>query len=338
MTATVPDPRVAAGASRVSRLTSPCSRARWLVPVLPGGAGGPARTGLARAADRRDRTACAPARASPGRWRCGSRRSRRPRSRGRARCGSAASVTNTSHEAWQDINVQRVRLDRRRSRPPRGWSRPPPLPYDADVGDRLTRPATRSCRSATCRRAGRPTFSLRIPRSELPIPDQPRRLLGRRARARHRQAGPRQRRRRSRPHVRPALPRDHPQDRRHAGGAVPCPGAPRQHGRAARRRSAGNACSPRNGRLERILGVRRERGIAPVTLVVDPAVLDAVDTLAGAPHDPIAGGVASPSPSATPGGEASETTGTAVVRCHRGRERRRGRTRRRRGHARGWAG
>jgi hypothetical protein len=85
-----------------------------------------------------------------------------------------------------------------------------------------------------------------------------------------------------------------------------------------RRDSTGALSEPRHwqrllgeeGRLERILGEVESAGSTPVTLVVDPTVLDAADTLAGAPHDPIAGGVASPSPSATPGGEGSETTGT----------------------------
>ncbi len=161
------------------------------------------------------------------------------------------------------------------------------LPYDADVGDRLQ--TSNAFVAIGDLPPGKSTdFSLRIPRSELPIPDQRGvywvgvHALGTNKLGRDTVADGRART--FAPLYRATTPRTdltmvvpfRAQVRRDSTGAL---SEPRRWERLL----------GEEGRLERILGEVESAGSTPVTLVVDPTVLDAADTLAGTPHDPIDG-------------------------------------------------
>ena len=144
-------------------------------------------------------------------------------------------------------------------------------------------------------------FTLRIPRSELPIPDQPGvywvgvHALGTNKLGRDTVADGRART--FAPLYRATTPKTD------LTMVVPFRAK-------VRRDSTGALSEPKRwerllggqGRLERILGVVESAGSTPVTLVVDPAVLDAADTLAGTPRGPgrRTAPPHAPSPSATP--------------------------------------
>jgi hypothetical protein len=186
------------------------------------------------------------------------------------------------------------------------------LPYDADVGARLQ--TSNAFVTIGDLPPGKSTdFTLRIPRAELPIPDQPGvywvgvHALGTNKLGRDTVADGRART--FAPLYRATTPKTD------LTMVVPFRAK-------VRRDSTGALSDPKRwerllgqqGRLERILGEVESAGSTPVTLVVDPTVLDAADTLAGTQPDPVDGGTPSPSPSATPSDErsdeASDGTGT----------------------------
>lgn len=216
-------------------------------------------------------------------------------------------VTNTSEGSWQDINVHAF-VSTEPITTSAGLVKAAALPYDADVGDRLQ--TSHAFVAIGDLPPGKSTdFSLRIPRSELPIPDQRgvywvgvhalgTNKLGRDtvADGRARTFAPLYRATTPRTDLTMVMP-FRAQVRRDSTGALV---EPRRW-----KRLLGE-----EGRLERILGEVESAGSTPVTLVVDPTVLDAADTLAGTPQDPIDGGLPSPRPSSTPGDEGGERTGT----------------------------
>jgi hypothetical protein len=216
-------------------------------------------------------------------------------------------VTNTSEGSWQDINVHAF-VSTEPITTSAGLVKAAALPYDADVGDRLQ--TGHAFVAIGDLPPGKSTdFSLRIPRSELPIPDQRgvywvgvhalgTNKLGRDtvADGRARTFAPLYRATTPRTDLTMVMP-FRAQVRRDSTGALV---EPRRW-----KRLLGE-----EGRLERILGEVESAGSTPVTLVVDPTVLDAADTLAGTPQDPIDGGLPSPRPSSTPGDEGGERTGT----------------------------
>ena len=196
-------------------------------------------------------------------------------------------VTNTSDGAWQDINVHAF-VSTEPITTSAGLVKAAALPYDADVGDRLQ--TSNAFVAIGDLPPGKSTdFSLRIPRSELPIPDQRGvywvgvHALGTNKLGRDTVADGRART--FAPLYRATTPRTdltmvvpfRAQVRRDSTGAL---SEPRRWERLL----------GEEGRLERILGEVESAGSTPVTLVVDPTVLDAADTLAGTPHDPIDGG------------------------------------------------
>ncbi len=229
-------------------------------------------------------------------------------------------VTNTSEGSWQDINVHAF-VSTEPITTSAGLVKAAALPYDADVGDRLQ--TSHAFVAIGDLPPGKSTdFSLRIPRSELPIPDQRgvywvgvhalgTNKLGRDtvADGRARTFAPLYRATTPRTDLTMVMP-FRAQVRRDSTGALV---EPRRWERLL----------GEEGRLERILGEVESAGSTPVTLVVDPTVLDAADTLAGTPQDPIDGGLPSPRPSSTPGDEGGDADRHPVVRRHRGRERRR---------------
>ncbi len=283
-----------------SRRTS-LSRARWLVPVLLGVlvAGGlPAATTAPAAAAGKGKpgplavrlTSMSPATIPQS----GTLRLR-------------GIVTNTSDGAWQDINVHAF-VSTVPITTSAGLVRAAALPYDADVGARLQ--TSNAFVTIGDLPPGKSTdFSLRIPRSELPIPDQRGvywvgvHALGTNKLGRDTIADGRART--FAPLYRATSPRTD------LTMVVPFRAE-------VRRDSTGALSEPRRwerllgeeGRLERILAEVESAGSTPVTLVVDPTVLDAADTVAGTPHDPVDGGTPSSSPSATPSDEASDRTDT----------------------------
>ena len=287
-----------------SRRTS-LSRARWLVPVLLGVlvAGGlPAATAAPTAAPTAASTAAA------GKGKPGPLAVRLtsmapatiPRS-GTLRLHGV--VTNTSDGAWQDINVHAF-ASTEPITTSAGLVRAAALPYDADVGARLQ--TSNAFVPIGDLPPGKSTdFTLRIPRAELPIPDQPGvywvgvHALGTNKLGRDTVADGRART--FAPLYRATTPRTD------LTMVVPFRAK-------VRRDSTGALSDPKRwerllgeqGRLERILGEVESAGSTPVTLVLDPTVLDAADTLAGAQPDPVDGGTPSPSPSATPSDEASD--------------------------------
>jgi hypothetical protein len=216
-------------------------------------------------------------------------------------------VTNTSDGAWQDINVHAF-VSTEPITTSAGLVKAAALPYNADVGARLQ--TSNAFVTIGDLPPGKSTdFSLRIPRAELPIPDQPgvywvgvhalgTNKLGRDtvADGRARTFAPLYRATTRKTDLTMVVP-FRAQVRRDSTGAL---SEPKRWERLL----------GEQGRLERILGVVESAGSTPVTLVVDPTVLDAADTLAGTQQDPVDGGTPSPSPSATPSDEASDGTST----------------------------
>ena len=213
-------------------------------------------------------------------------------------------VTNTSRGAWQDINVHAF-VSTEPITTSAELVAAAALPYNADVGDRLQTP--HAFVPIGDLPSGRSTdFTLRIPRSELPIPDQQgvywvgvhalgTNKLGRDSVAdgRARTFAPLYRATTRKTDLTMAVP-FRAQVRRDSTGALSDP-------------SRWERLLGPDGRLQRILGVVESAGSTPVTLVLDPAVLDAADTLAGAPDDPIEGGTPTPAPSPTASATASAT-------------------------------
>ncbi len=212
-------------------------------------------------------------------------------------------VTNTSREAWQDINVHAF-VSTTPITTSAGLAREAARPYDADVGSRWNSP--HSFVPIGDLPPGKSTdFALRIPRAELPIPNVRgvywigvhalgSNKIGRDSTAdgRARTFAPLYRATSRKTDVTMVVP-FRAQVRRDSTGAL------REPSRWKRQLSD-------QGRLERVLSVVESAGSAPVTLVVDPAVLDAVDTLAGVPNDPTEGGTPSASPSASPSATPSD--------------------------------
>jgi hypothetical protein len=216
------------------------------------------------------------------------------------------TVTNTSAEAWQDINVH-------------AFVSPTPMttskeladaaatPFDADIGSRLTT----SHAFVTIGDLGpgqTATFALRVPRSELPIP----RLepgvywvgvhaLGANKDGRDGVADGRART--FIPLIRAKTPRAS------VALVLPFRETVRQDAAGRLRDPAGwqQLLQP-SGRLGRLLRIAESAGAEPLTLVVDPAVLDAVDALANGTTDPgapAATSTPSASPTATPSPDAT---------------------------------
>ena len=212
-------------------------------------------------------------------------------------------VTNTSEEAWQDINVHAF-VSTSPITTSAGLRSAAALPYDADVGDRLQ--SSNAFVPIGDLPAGKSTdFSLRIPRSELPIPNQRgvywigvhalgTNELGRDgvADGRARTFAPLYRATSRKTDVTMVVP-FRAQVRRDSTGAL-------------REPSRWNRLLSDDGRLERILGEVESAGSSPVTLAIDPTVLDAADSLAGVPNDPTDGGTPSATPSPTPSEEADQ--------------------------------
>ncbi len=206
-------------------------------------------------------------------------------------------VTNTSDEAWQDINVHAF-VSTTPITTSAGLAQAAALPYDADVGSRLI--SDRAFVPVGDLPSGKSTsFSLRIPRSQLPIPNVRgvywigvhalgANKIGRDqvADGRARTFIPLYRATTKKTDVTMVVP-FRAQVRRDSTGGLREPS--RWH------RLLGD-----EGRLERVLGEVESAGSSPVTLVVDPAVLDAVTSLAGVANDPIDGGTPTAAPSATP--------------------------------------
>ena len=227
-----------------SRRTS-LSRARWLVPVLLGVLG--RRSGAPGERPPRPRDGPRPAGGQgQGRTAGGAADRRCPRrpSRSTGTLRLRGIVTNTSDEAWQDINVHAFVVDHPDHDARRGWRRPRrcrTTPTSAP-GYQTTK---RSSRRRPAARQGHRLLAA-DPALGAADPRPARRLLDRRARARHQQDRPRPvadgRARTFIPLYRATTRKTD----RHDGGAVPCPGAPRQHRGAARARA----------RWRRLLGTR----------------------------------------------------------------------------------
>lgn len=209
----------------------------------------------------------------------------------------AGTVTNTSKEDWQEINVH-VFVSRTPITSSAALAQAAALPYDADVGGRLqTTHAFVGIGDLAPGQTAR--FSLRVPRSELPIPERPgvywvgAHALGADKDGRDGVADGRART--FIPLIRAKRPR--------ASLALVLP-----FRETVRRDATGNLRNPErwqrllapSGRLGRLLLLAESAGSDPLTLVVDPAVLDAVDTVANGSADP-----GTPTPDGSPGASPS---------------------------------
>jgi len=221
------------------------------------------------------------------------------------------TVTNASTQDWQSINVHAF-VSRFPITTPEELAVAAALPYDADVGDRLqTTNAFVAIGDLGPGETAR--FSLRVPRSELPIPDRAGvywvgvHALGASkdgrdgvADGRARTFIPLVRGKKERATVALVLP-FRQTVRRDATGKL-------------RRPERWQQLLAPTGRMGRLLRIAESAGAEPLTLVVDPAVLDAVDTVANGSRDPGTpkpAGEPSAGPTATPSGDGDGAAGQA---------------------------
>ncbi|MEP6814362.1 MAG: DUF6049 family protein [Marmoricola sp.] len=226
----------------------------------------------------------------------------------------SGTVRNDSKEAWREVNVQAF-VSSTPMTTPQELADAAATRYDADVGARLQ--TTHAFVAVGDLAPGQTrAFSLRVPRSELPIPERPgvywvgAHALGANkdgrdgvADGRARTFIPLIRARRQRASVALVLP-FRERVRRDAAGKLLNPGRWQRLTRPT-------------GRLGRVLRIAESAGAEPLTIVVDPAVLDAVDSVANGsvdPGTPTPSGAPSATPSATPTATPSGNGGAATAR------------------------
>ncbi len=195
----------------------------------------------------------------------------------------AGTVTNDSTEPWQAINVQAF-VSRTPMTTADELAAAAATPYDADVGARLQTPHG-FVTIGDLAPGQSTTFKLRVPRSELPIPEKPgvywvgAHALGANATGRDNLADGR---------ARTFIPLYRPKKTRVPVALVlPFRESVQRTGAGALRDPAHwqQLLGP-GGRLGRLLGIAESAGPAALTLAVDPAVLDAVTTEIGGAVDP----------------------------------------------------
>ncbi|MGI9156401.1 MAG: DUF6049 family protein [Marmoricola sp.] len=224
------------------------------------------------------------------------------------------TVTNDSAQEWQAINVHAFVSDTPMTTADE-LATAAATPYDADVGARLQ--TAHAFAAVGDLAPGETTaFRLRVPRSELPIPDRPgvywvgAHALGANTEGRDGVADgrartfiPLYRARKTRVPVALVLP-FRAEVRRTGTGALRDPARWQQLLRP-------------DGRLGRVLGIAESAGSAALTLAVDPAVLDAVTTDVEGPVDPgapVPTGTPSPTPTPTPSATPSPEGDTAQTK------------------------